>query len=665
MGGLIRTPYRRARRFLSVHVISRAPWLRRLKGRPPVAAGPPPQAAPEPEPMPAPKPEPKPEPPPKPPAPARFSAMNVERLRNAGGEFPGSMPVTEHAEDLTALIEGRYRYVRFEDDVEEAPPPPGLVFAGVCNDKYVPGLEALILSLLRQYPGMDNTFVVFHDEGLSTFARHRLVALYPSFVFEERDPSNYAVTMSDGYNHSRVGLLGYLTLEVLGMEEPDWVVILDTDLLVLGDISRLWAGERLKAVPDAGHRPWAIEAVSTQRLVINSGVLAIPRSERGPEAVDRMNRVLASVDSVTDPAVYHYADQKFWNLYLAERDVELLPQMYNTIKLLMTRDYPDEIGSVRILHLTGPKPWYTFIDERLLTEEERDGRGRAHRHYPTAFALWDQIYKSAITRARIRQFRAEEGAALRELAGSCVGRPLVLIGNGPSLNDTDMTAFDGYEKVAFNWFVNHQDFDRIRPDHLVLPSHMLFGGWHTMRPELPATYVSALRAHEHRPMIWISFYFKHYIETSGVLDGYEVRYFLFEKPFKRRIGHAGWAPLDLRSPLVDSNTGVLTAGVPMALHMGASHIVLVGCDSNYASTAGSYFYDADSHDSRTTESGMLLRTWAEGGDGRFGYEVVATILKERGVPFLDATVAPGLPMLEHVTLDDVRAIAASGRVDTR
>ena len=611
------------------------------QGGPAEQQAPAPPAAPEPVPAPAPK-------------PASFSAREVERLRRHGGAFPGAVRQTDHPEDLEALLAGSYDYAHLIDDPDAEAPPEDLVFAAVCNDKYAPGLEALVLSLRRQYPGLTNRFLVFHDQSLSEFSRDRLSSVYPGFEFVRRDPDDYAVTLGDHYNHLRVGHLGYLTLEVLTIEEPSWIVVLDADLLVLGDISALWRGSGIKAVPDIGHRPYAIRAEATGTTVINSGVMSFPRDERGPEARGRMERVLAALDDVDDPTLSRFADQKFWNVYLAERDVELLPQNYNMNKMLLELDYPEEIGAVRILHLTGPKPWYGFVSEDLLVGDDRSRYKRARRRYQRSFALWDQSYLSAITAARIRRFRSDEGDALAAMQGLAQGRPAVLIGNGPSLSATDLTAFDGYEKIAFNWFVNHEDFDTIRPDHLVLPSHMLFGGWHTPDPQLPADFLDALTDHRHRPVIWTSYYFKPYVEAEPRLRGYEIRYFLFEKPFKRRIAKTGWAPLDLRAPLVDSNTGVLTAGVPMALHFGASHIVLVGCDSNYESAAGSYFYSAELHASKTTRPDDLVATWSDDGPGFLGYEVVRRELDARGVPFLDATLDGRLSMLEKVSLDEAR-----------
>lgn len=584
-----------------------------------------------------------------------FSALALQTVVDNGGNFAGSFELRDDPLERAATLEGDFEVAHFVDHVGYEPPPADLVFVAVCNDKYAPGLEALLISLHRVYPGLENTFVVYHDGGLSDLSMHRLRQIHAQVRFERRNPFDYAVDMGMAYNHQRVGLLGYLTLEALTTAEPSWVVILDTDLLVLGDISPLWRGDRPKAVPDIGVRPYALTAPSTGRLILNSGVISLPKSERGADAKIRMEGVLSELATHADPLLDHFADQRFWNVYLSRRDLEYLPQNFNMNKVLYTHTYErTESGTPSILHITGAKPWFEFILRESTSGEERRRLRSARSRYRAAFALWNQTYMSGILRTRLNAFRDEEGPELDREKDRATGRPLVLIGNGPSLARTDMSAFDGCEKVAFNWFVRHQDFDRIRPDHLVLPSHMLFGGWHTPRPELPREFVDALTSHRHKPTLWISYYFKPYIETVPELADYAIRYFLFEKPFKRRIETHGWAPLDLYAPLVDSNTGVLTAGVPMALHFGASHIVLVGCDSNYSSASGSYFYDALEHASFTTREEQLVKTWEAGGAGEFGYRVVASILEERGVPFLDATVGGSLTVLPKLSLQEVR-----------
>ena len=94
------------------------------------------------------------------------------------------------------------------------------------------------------------------------------------------------------------------------------------------------------------------------------------------------------------------------------------------------------------------------------------------------------------------------------------------------------------------------------------------------------------------------------------------------------------------------------------VHLGAQTLVLVGCDANYTSTAGSYFYADGKHTSRTTEAGQLIGTWGESGSGQYGYHRTAEELAAGGRRLLDATVGGSLTVLEKIALTDVPALAA-------
>ncbi|MFI7585658.1 glycosyltransferase [Spongisporangium articulatum] len=536
-------------------------------------------------------------------------------------------------------------------------PPPGVAFVTVTNDKYAPGVEALVLSLQRQYPGMTNDVVVFHDESLSELSRGRLRRIHPQVRFEARSTRRYDVgQIGDSLNHRRVGLLGYLSIECLALDEYERVILLDADTVVLGDLSRLWRGDAICAVPDHGLLPFGMVAGVTGRPVINSGMLSFPRHELGAAALSAALELLPRMHEPVDLMLDNFADQKFWNLYLAHREVDFVPVNYNANRALVDKHFPDVLPDVALLHMTGPKPWYVFSDQNLVRSDERERLAKVQPAGRASFALWNQLYLGGITRSRINSFHAECGPDLADLAGTAAGRPAVLIGNGPSLQVTDLTPFEGFEKFAFNWFVHHDRFDEIRPDHLVLASHMFYGGWHTTRPAFPAEFLTVLTAHEHRPRLWTSYYFKDLVEATPELSGYDVSYFLFEKPFKVPVGRRGEVGLDLLAPLTDANTGVLTAGVPIALHLGSRDLVLVGCDSDYSSASGSYFYAAESHTSRTTDEGQLVRTWAAGGPGQHGYARYAEELSTRGVTLRDATVGGKLTVLPRIELADVASL---------
>jgi lipopolysaccharide biosynthesis glycosyltransferase len=537
------------------------------------------------------------------------------------------------------------------------PPPPSVAFAAVTNDKYAPGVEALVLSLLQLYPQMTSDVVVFHDEGLSDFTMSRMLRIYPHMRFEHRSVDRYDIgQIGDSVNHKRVGLLGYLSLDAISLEGYERVILLDADTVVLKDISRLWAGTGIYAVPDAGALPFGMIAKATGKPVINSGMISLPASELGAARFEAALAQLPGVLDIVDPMLDRFADQKFWNMYLAGRNVEFVPVNYNTNKWLVDNYFPEMLGDVAVLHITGPKPWFEFTDRELVSEQDLEDYHLLRRRSPVSVGRWNETYLPAVKTNRILGFRADCGAGLEELRGTRTGRPAVLIGNGPSLKNTDLSQFDGFEKFVFNWFVHHDDFDVVAPDHLVLASHMFFGGWHTARPSIPPSFLQALARHSHRPRIWTSWYFKDLIEGTPELVGYDISYFLFEKPFKQNVTRLGAVGLDLLSPLTDAHTGVLTAGVPIGLHLGCRDLVLVGCDADYSSAAGSYFYDAGLHASKTTDESHLVGTWTAGGTGQYAYSRVAQMVAERGARLLDATVGGKLTVLEKLPLATVRSL---------
>ena len=123
----------------------------------------------------------------------------------------------------------------------------------------------------------------------------------------------------------------------------------------------------------------------------------------------------------------------------------------------------------------------------------------------------------------------------------------------------------------------------------------------------------------------------------------------------------GAVGLDLLSPLTDAHTGVLTAGVPIGLHLGCTSMVLVGCYADYSSAAGSYFYDAGLHASKTTDESHLVGTWTAAGTGQYAYSRVAQVMAERGITLRDATVGGKINVLDRIALRDVRSLLGGGK----
>ena len=537
-----------------------------------------------------------------------------------------------------SLREGRYRLPEFVAHDGYLPPDATVAFATVASDANRMGVEALVYGLQKVYPGFDNEVHVFHDDTLGSFTIDRLAGLYPRFVFHAA-PAGAPVT----------------AFGALELDQPARVIVIDPEVLVVGDLSPLWTGdERVKAVPETTTLPFTLIPEASGRPVISSAVISLPRSARGPEAASRAAVIRQGVEAAASKPPTR---QDLWNAVLADADPELLPANFNAGNRLVESYFPDALGSVSAVRYSGIKPWFEYLPTEEKSEGEIGSHGSKAKANPLTLALWRREFGQGVRRARLREFRETQGAALDSLRATAAGRPAVMIGNGPSIAHTDLSLFAGFEKFAYNWFVNHPDFDDIRPEHLVLASAKFFGGWQAARPTWPEGFLDALLARDHKPRLWVSFYFKNLIDSTPQLAGYEVSYFLFEKPFKPMLQKSGRVALDVTGPLTDSLTGVLSAGVPLAIHLGATSVALVGCDSNYSSQTGSYFYDEAKHTSPTNTTENLVSTWgSEDSVGQYCYLRFAEELQSRGIVFVDATVDGALRTVPKLALAEVRSL---------
>lgn len=521
-------------------------------------------------------------------------------------------------------------------------PSKEVAFVTVANNRFIPGLEALILSILKVYPDFDCDFYVFHNGSISEFSQDRLRSFYRNIHFEVPDMSWFNTVPNESDNQKRIGKLGYMNIMALSLSAYKRTVILDSDMIVLNDISAVWNGQgnaidekNILICPDAGARPYAAVSPKTGRPVYNSGLISIPKRYTGNLYLDELKQItIKSMEPYCD-RFDRFADQKVWNIFIHKKDVLELSINFNCNAKYIERYYGGSENFLSIIHFAGGKPWYNteYLNEELLPRNLTR---------PAMPNVWRRVHNENLAKARMAQYeihRQKEqplSAKKKNLFGD---RGCFFIGNGPSLKETGLREISEYETFVFNWFVNHDKFDDIQPNNLVLASHMLFGGWNIQNPKLPAEFIRALYSKKWKPRIWVSFYFKPYIDGINLSKEYDVRYFLFEKPFKQNVDKVGSASLRLSEYLRDGRTGVLTAALPIAVEMGFRNIGLVGCDSNYNQVSGgNYFYDQNLHRSASTRDVSLSNVWAPEGRGHYAYEVAQRELTAIGGSFFDFTI---------------------------
>ncbi|WP_350335791.1 glycosyltransferase [Coralliovum pocilloporae] len=529
-------------------------------------------------------------------------------------------------------------------------PPRSVAFVTIANDLFLPGLEVLLASFLDVYPDFESDVIVFHDGSISNFSMRRARHIYPNVHFREPDMSWLGSIARDSQNRKRIGIFGYMSVMALGLTDYERVVVLDSDTAIIDDISHFWTGEDLPlgaeekpatveddtifACQDYGARPWAAVSPGTGQPIINSGILSIPRRYMDKTDFDELKDLVRTNHKPFCPLLDRFADQKAWNRFIYARQAEFLPINFNCNIKFLDQNRAGDTSFIRMIHFAGYKPWFheDFMDESQIPQGG-DGAVRP--------SIWRMLNLQKLGRLRQQHYQTEisrPGYFDRrvEKPGTIDGKPACLfIGNGPSINETDLCRLKEFETFTFDWFIHHPDFDAIKPDHLVLGSHAFFGGWHTRQPTMPKKYISTLRKRAWRPQIWTSFYFREYFEISGLADEFDIRYVLFEKPQKELIDVMGTSNLDIDGFTHDGRTSLLSVALPIALRLGYRQIGLVGCDNG-----------SDGKDSSFNGAGQDTSTGLQAEDepGRFALARVQESLQQLGGSFVDFTPNSSLPL---------------------
>ncbi len=251
---------------------------------------------------------------------------------------------------------------------------------------------------------------------------------------------------------------------------------------------------------------------------------------------------------------------------------------------------------------------------------------------------------------------------LTSLKGRYAGKRIFIMGNGPSLNQTDLTKLEH----EFVWGSNrcYLLYDRInwRPSFYTSVDSLVV-------PDI-ANEINALTAQADQTMYFfpMEFYLKKILHFNDRVI------FFRQLPINSKLGVNGYFSTTPNSFLRTPNTVTITA-LQLAVHLGFNPIYLIGCDTNYIIPNGveakgqakdpgtgeiisgyelkSLFDNDPNHfDSRYFGSGS--RWHAPNVNGMiYGYQMVKIACDELGVSVLNATVGGMLEVFPRVNFDSL------------
>ncbi len=398
-----------------------------------------------------------------------------------------------------ALLGTRYWPRMHHTWLEPRDPGPDVLFLSVANARFFRGLEGLLLSLLDQYPLLSSPFVVAHDGTLDAFMQRRLWGLYRNLEFVQPTPSWAAALPTTSLNQRRIGLLGYLNTHALSLRGYRRVIVLDADLMVTGPIDPLWAEtDHFMAVPDCGERPWAAVSPRTGMPVLNSGVISIPGKALSDVLEARMEQLVRRAAEPACALLDCFADQKVWNLFLADQPLQLMPLNFNCNVKYLVQFLGGCAEEISVVHFAGPKPWLTWP---WVAPDPAEQKADA----VTDPVFWNRQYRLLLRRWRLSLFRrlqpdplpSQQGPA--QLATTPLGFPVL---DGSSCG--------------------HR--------HLLVAEPLLFGEQWPALPRWPAGWLEAIAAVA--PLtLWAPFEWEPALRELSLPSGASWRWLLMEAPF--------------------------------------------------------------------------------------------------------------------------------------
>jgi hypothetical protein len=257
--------------------------------------------------------------------------------------------------------------------------------------------------------------------------------------------------------------------------------------------------------------------------------------------------------------------------------------------------------------------------------------------------LKQAVFFSLLEKKRLKKFR-----------GCHRGKSCWVIGNGPSLNQTNVMALNQEVTFVVNGFVLHEEFEKFKPTFYVATNprlmHSEFLKYDVM-PRLQKTGTICFLNLEAKKRIGHPFREVYYLlstEHPLILDG-------------------GYN-LDITGLLLGTRVStIIQAVIPIAVYMGFTTIFLVGCDSDYGSFdhESAHFYKGRIPPSLWKLIGHAQKLYPDyyehleqsrkeyRANSRNEYDLTSEYMEDLGVKIYNCTVGGKLETFPRRRLEDV------------
>ncbi|MDH5525730.1 MAG: hypothetical protein OEY97_00300 [Nitrospirota bacterium] len=235
-----------------------------------------------------------------------------------------------------------------------------------------------------------------------------------------------------------------------------------------------------------------------------------------------------------------------------------------------------------------------------------------------------------------------------DLKGALDGRRCFILGNGPSLNELDLTRIFGEVTFVVNLFHRSPLLDRWSPTY-----------WVGVDPKIKEIasdpwvqeFVSGVSERVRAKSYFVPVQARQALEESGVFAGKDLRYLYQRGDVDPTV--EGFE-LDLTRPLPSCQTTPVMC-IQLAMYMGASEIYLIGMDHDwlkYGQEGYRHFFPPQPGDTGVGDwpydklASAVVRMWE-------GYRRQRTYAERHGIRIYNATKGGFLDVFERVDYDSL------------
>lgn len=257
------------------------------------------------------------------------------------------------------------------------------------------------------------------------------------------------------------------------------------------------------------------------------------------------------------------------------------------------------------------------------------------------------LYRRVMLNPRFLLSKIIESKRLKTLKNIYAGKErCFVIGNGPSIQNQDLTKLKDEVTFATNWFVLHKQYENICPKYYCISDPRLFYDKKIAVKLLKLLSEKALQAEMFFPLRAQS-----KIKKSSVFKNNRVWYLDY---ILYPIWESKEVSLNIHKGVFTGDTVIIDFCLPIAYYMGFKKIYLLGCDCSLGKNDAKeqnkrHFYDESEHISQQRSDLYLKDQWLQ--RVIVSYETVRQTFENSGKKVYNAGNGGKLEVFERVEYD--------------